>query len=98
MKSDNGLNRRRFLRTSAAAGAAVASQLYGWCHANEGRGIKVCAFTKPFRSLSFDELADRLAAIGFQGAEVPVRAGGNIDPENVVDELPRLVEAFSARG
>ena len=57
----------------------------------------ICVFTKPFNSLSFDELADRIAELGFDGIEAPVRKGGHVEPANVADKLPSLVEALAKR-
>ncbi|MEM9079642.1 MAG: TIM barrel protein [Verrucomicrobiota bacterium] len=56
--------------------------------------IPIGPFTKPLQFLSFEELAETLAELGFQGAEVPIRPGGHIEPEAVPDQLPALVEAF----
>ena len=58
---------------------------------------KFCVFTKPFCSLSFDELADRIAELGFDGLEAPIREQGHLEPERVEDELPKLVEALKKR-
>lgn len=58
---------------------------------------RLCVFTKPFNSLSFDELADRIAELGVQGIEAPIRPGGHIEPQAVADELPQLVEALRKR-
>ena len=49
---------------------------------------KICVFTKPFNSLSFDELADRIAELGFDGIEAPIRVGGHVEPDQVEDRLP----------
>lgn len=57
----------------------------------------ICAFTKPFNSLSFEELADRIAEAGFTGIEAPIRRGGYIEPSQVEDRLPELVEALRKR-
>lgn len=59
---------------------------------------KLCVFTKPFNSLSFDELADRVAELGFDGIEAPIRVGGHVQPDQVEDQLPRLDEALKKRG
>lgn len=61
-----------------------------------------CVFTKPFTSLSFDELADRIAELQIDGKtidglEAPIRGGGHVEPRRVVDELPALVEALEKR-
>jgi sugar phosphate isomerase/epimerase len=57
----------------------------------------VCVFTKPFNSLTFDELADRIAELGFDGVEAPIRKGGHIEPADVPEELPKLVDALRKR-
>jgi len=57
----------------------------------------ICVFTKPFVSLGFDELSDRIAELGFDGIEAPIRKGGHVEPAKVADELPRLVEALKQR-
>jgi sugar phosphate isomerase/epimerase len=48
--------------------------------------------------LSFDQTADTVAEIGWDGIECPVRPGGQIEPERAADELPRLVDALAKRG
>lgn len=65
--------------------------------AKPDRKHPICVFTKPFNSLSFDELADRIAELGFDGIEAPIRRGGHIEPEQVADRLPELVEALQQR-
>lgn len=57
----------------------------------------ICVFTKPFNSLSFDELADHVAELGFDGIEAPIRKGGHVEPTHVEDKLPKLVEALAKR-
>jgi sugar phosphate isomerase/epimerase len=85
-------NRRKFL--IAASGMIAAPAL---AQTESPPKQKICAFTKPFNSLSFDELADRIAEIGFDGIEAPIRAGGHVEPSEVEDQLPRLVEALRKR-
>ncbi len=57
----------------------------------------ICVFTKPFNSISFDALADQIATLGFDGIEAPIRKGGHIDPTEVSEKLPQLVEALAKR-
>jgi sugar phosphate isomerase/epimerase len=57
----------------------------------------ICVFTKPFQSLSYDQLADRVAELGFDGIEATIRDGGHIEPQQVADELPKMVEALRSR-
>jgi len=88
-------SRRRFLVAAATAAAAPA-----WAQdaAPEKSAPKICLFTKPFQSLGYDELADRVAEMGFDGIEATIRKGGHIEPPAVEDELPKMVEALKKRG
>lgn len=95
----NILDRRTFLATTAATTASVLS---GNLTADDQAATKktqheLCVFTKPFNSLSFSELADRIAEMGFDGIEAPIRKGGHIETEAIADELPKLVEALAER-
>jgi sugar phosphate isomerase/epimerase len=58
----------------------------------------ICVFTKPFQSLSYLSLAKRIAALGCDGIEAPIRDGGHIEPAQVPDELPKMVAALKAHG
>jgi sugar phosphate isomerase/epimerase len=86
-------NRREFL---IAASSVIAAPALAQEEPAEPRQ-PVCVFTKPFNSLSFDELADRIAELGFDGIEAPIRAGGHVEPDAVQDRLPELVEALQRR-
>ena len=90
-------NRRQFMFASAATLATSQVLLRQTALASTGqRKHPICVFTKPFNSLSFDELADRIAELGFDGIEAPIRRGGHIEPEHVADRLPALVDAMDA--
>ena len=91
------INRRNFVLASAAAAAAGPLTTKTASGARENPASTICLFTKPFNSLTFDELADRVAELGFDGIEAPVRAGGHIEPDQVEDRLPELVEALKQR-
>ena len=92
------INRRQFFLTAAAATAATAvSSQVARANQQTAWDPDICVFTKPFNSLSFDELADQIAKAGFQGIEAPIRSGGHIEPQRAVDELSKLVEALAAR-
>jgi sugar phosphate isomerase/epimerase len=93
----NQLNRRQFVLTARAVGAvcAMPSQVFATKPRNR---YKFCAFTKFLHTLSFDELADSIAAAGFDGVEVTARATEScIHPDRAADELPRLKEALAKR-
>jgi sugar phosphate isomerase/epimerase len=56
-----------------------------------------CAFIKFVQALPYDVLAERIAAMGFDGIEATVRDGGHVLPERVEEDLPRLVDALKKR-
>jgi sugar phosphate isomerase/epimerase len=56
------------------------------------------AFSKAFQNLNYDETAALVAEVGWDGIECPVRQGGQVLPERVEDDLPRLVEAMKKCG
>lgn len=98
MKNQSILSRRDFLKqTTAAALATAALPVAGATSASEHRW-KFCAFTKPLQFLSFDELAELMAELGFDGIEVAVRPEGHVLPERVEEDLPKLVESLKKRG
>ncbi len=59
--------------------------------------VRFAVFTKPWPGDSIEELADRVLGLGFDGAEVPVRPGFQVEPENAEKGLPELVERFADR-
>ncbi len=98
--AEHELNRRHFIGASMAVttGSLITRAKTGLAAAPSPRDENpICVFTKPFNSLSFDELADRIAELGFDGIEAPIRKGGHVEPEQVADELPALVEALNKR-
>ncbi len=54
----------------------------------------LCFFTKHLQGLSFDDIASVAAEAGVNGIEAPIRTKGHIEPEKVVDELPKFIEAL----
>lgn len=85
-----GMSRRIFLAGLTAAACATTRSSF----AAEPPTYKICAFVKFVQSLSHDELAERIAEMGFDGIEATIRTGGQIEPERAADELPALVEAL----
>ena len=55
-------------------------------------------FTKPWQNVALETLADQIAAWGFQGIELPVRKGFQVEPERAVDALPEAGAVFRKRG
>ena len=100
------LNRRAFMAAAAASGAALLPAIAGPALAAlpataakpEDKPFEICAFIKFVQSLSFNDLASRIASMGFDGIEATVREGGHVLPETAEEELPRLVEAMKDNG
>src|SRR5438034_387260 len=99
MKTLRLLTRREFVTATAAAAAVSAAVSPGlFAQGEREKRFKIIGFTKPFQNLNFEETANTVAEIGWDGIECPVRAEGQIEPERAPDELPRLVEALKKRG
>ena len=86
------MNRRQFLPTTALATQLLATETRG-----KARRNPYCVFTKPLQMLSYDDLADLIAELGFDGIEGTIRPGGQITPEQVPDELPKMMAALKKR-
>lgn len=59
---------------------------------------EICAFIKFLQKLNYEQLADKIADIGFNGVEVTVREKeGYIHPADAAAELPKLQKALDNR-
>jgi sugar phosphate isomerase/epimerase len=95
----SALSRRDFVRTAALAVSGAALGLKAAAAADRAPSVRpIIAFSKPFQSLGADEMAALVKEVGWDGIECPVRKKGQIEPERVGEELPRLVEAFRRQG
>jgi sugar phosphate isomerase/epimerase len=96
---ESRLNRRSFLGGALAAGAALATSPRSRAStpADQSRN-QVCAFIKYLQPLGYEELADAIAEIGFDGIEATVRKDGYIAPAAAAEELPKLAKVFHQRG
>lgn len=101
MNPNKPIGRRAFVKTTAAAalGSSLsATSLIAAEKAKKPWPNEFCTFTKVFQHMSFDELADTIAELGFDGIEAPVRPGGHVLPERVEEDLPKMMEALKKRG
>jgi len=94
----HAMNRRQMLQASLAAAASVGVGSSLSAADAEPSRWKLITFTKFLQPLSYDEMAQQVAEIGFDGIEAPIRIGGHIEPENVAEELPKFVEALKKQG
>lgn len=92
------LPRREFLARTAAAAAALVVPAYASGQAVAAERFKLITFTKPFQDAGFERSADIVAEVGWSGVECPVRNKGQVLPERVEEDLPRLADALKKRG
>ena len=86
------MNRREFIATGAACAALAGAPKSALAKPKKRNTLSV--FTKPLQMLSYDDLADVIAELGFDGIEGTIRPGGQIAPKRVPDELPKMMVAL----
>lgn len=103
------MNRRSFLRASAAAAAVLIGETAYPADDERkpnvaGRSAsiqnRICLFTDHLDDFgySFAEVAAMLKRLGVAGPDLTVRPGGLVAPERVADELPRAAAVFADQG
>jgi sugar phosphate isomerase/epimerase len=68
--------------------------------------IRFSVFTKPWKTRPIEQVGAMVKSLHFEGVELPVRPGFQVEPENVERDLPRVartlremdVEIFSVAG
>lgn len=95
------MNRRNFIQTTglsvagiSLAGTGLASSTITPAAAKR----PICVFSKCLQFLSIDEMGEVLARQGFDGADMPVRPAGQIEPANAKTELPAAVKTLQKHG
>jgi sugar phosphate isomerase/epimerase len=99
-QSNRSLRSRRAVLQSGLAACVAPSSLASHVPnaSQQDSGNSICAFIKFVQELSFEQLAEQIAAAGFSGIEATVRKGGQIEPEHAATKLPQLVEALRKHG
>jgi sugar phosphate isomerase/epimerase len=98
MSVPDPLSRRQFMLRSALAGSALALGARAAAAAEQKERFQIIGFTKAFQDVGFEQTAKVVAEIGWTGIECPVRAKGQVLPERVEEDLPRLHEALQKGG
>lgn len=60
--------------------------------------MQLTVFTKPWKTTPLPELAARVKQLGFDGIELPVRSGFQVEPEKVQTDLPKAAKIFADGG
>jgi sugar phosphate isomerase/epimerase len=95
------MKRRNFIKSTGLSVAGITLTRQGMATpemADKSLKRPVCIFTKCLQFLPLGKMGEVLATIGFDGADVPVRTGGSIDPKNVKTELPQAVRILHQYG
>jgi len=58
----------------------------------------ITVFTKPWKKPDIHELATIVGDLGFNGVELALRPGYQVEPENALRDLPLAAKAFADRG
>ena len=95
------MDRREFIKTSSTgiAGVTLGSNLMA-APVSPMTGTKrpIHVFTKCLQFLDYDQMAAVVAKNGFDGADLTVRPGGQVIPENVERDLPGVMKALKKAG
>lgn len=102
----NNNTRRSFIVKSIAATAGISLGMNSLGAGNPvfsgltstAKIRPVHIFTKCLQFLNYDDMAETVAQQGFDGADLTVREGGQILPENVETDLPKVMKALRNNG
>ncbi len=95
------MERRNFIKATSLSAAGISLAGAGIAASTAVSNIvkrPICAFTKCFQFLNFEQNAEVLARLKFDGADITVRPNGQIEPENVKKELPAAVKILQKSG
>ena len=87
-------NRREFITTLAAAGAAIpfTSVASGGHQTTAGSRFPVRLFSKPLDAYDFEFMCECTKLSGISGFDLTVRPGGKVEPSEVEMKLPQLIK------
>jgi sugar phosphate isomerase/epimerase len=60
--------------------------------------MQLCVFTKPWKTMPLPRLAAKVRGLGFDGIELPVRPGFQVQPQDVMGGLPAAANVFADHG
>ena len=90
------LTRRDFIKGTAATVAAMPFSgllMSVDKEKTENKKFPISFFTKPLDGYELEFMAETLAMAGIDGFDLVVRPKGRVEPENVMDYLPKVIEA-----
>ena len=101
-KQSDNYSRREFakLTTMGIAGIPLMSFQNGLINkvSTSPERLNVHLFSKHLQFLDYNDMSAAAAEMGFDGLDLTVRPKGHVLPENVIDDLPKAVEAMKKYG
>ena len=91
-------NRREFLKKTSLAGVALSMHSFTTYGNEYVQYDPICYFTKHLQWLDFEDLGIALNEAGFDGADLTVRPGGHIEPEDTATMLPKAARILQNHG
>jgi L-ribulose-5-phosphate 3-epimerase len=102
MKSqNNNQSRRSFLKKSLITGGLFPltyGNLSSLFHTTSVDRLKIHIFSKHLQFLNYQNMAEAVAEMGFDGIDLTVRPDGHVKPERVESDLPKAIEAMRKVG
>jgi sugar phosphate isomerase/epimerase len=95
------MERRNFIKTTSLSAAGISLAGTGFASSVLTASLvkhPICAFTKCLQFLNFEQIAEVLARLEFDGADITLRPGGQIEPVNAKTELPKAVKTLEKAG
>jgi L-ribulose-5-phosphate 3-epimerase len=88
------ISRRGFIRTTALTGAFLpfTGSLSSMPMDMKKQNQKIFFFSKPLDKYETEFMSETLRLAGVDGFDLTVRPGGKVKPENVADDLPKVIE------
>jgi sugar phosphate isomerase/epimerase len=101
-KQSTNFSRREFTKLSAMGMAAIPLMSFQNGLINKAstpsKGLHVNLFSKHLQFLDYNDMSAATAEMGFDGVDLTVRPNGHVLPEDVVENLPKAVEAMKKYG
>ena len=87
------LKRTEFIKDLSIIGAALPfADLSSPGYVNEKKNFPIYFFTKPLDEFEISFISECLAMAGLDGYDLSVRPKGKVEPEKIVDDLPKIIE------
>lgn len=102
-KKSTMYSRRDFAKLSAMGLASIPllsfkNQLNKEVITTPSEDLNVHLFSKHLQFLDYNDMSSVAVKMGFDGLDLTVRPKGHVLPENVVEDLPKAVEAMKKHG